>query len=53
VRIKKNQLITYSNELEYLVDTLPEAGRLNEISLTCNPDVFLEIYLWATLGTLS
>jgi exonuclease III len=32
-------------ELYQDVDSLPDTGRLNEISLTCTPDVFLEILM--------
>jgi hypothetical protein len=31
------------DELQYLVNTLPDPGRLNEIRLTCEPDVFLDV----------
>jgi hypothetical protein len=34
-----------SNELHYLVDTLPDPERLNEISVTCDPDIFLEVLM--------
>jgi hypothetical protein len=32
-------------ELYYLVDTLPDPERLNEISVTCDPDTFLEVLM--------
>jgi hypothetical protein len=38
-------LNTYTNELELLVNTLPEAERLNDIVLSCSPDTFLEVLM--------
>jgi hypothetical protein len=34
-----------TSELDLLVNTLPDPERLNEIELTCTPDIFLEILM--------
>jgi exonuclease III len=41
----RNILKLLQEELESMVLTLPDPGRLNEISLTCDPDIFLEVLM--------
>jgi hypothetical protein len=43
--IDRNNLTLLQEELERMVLTLSDPARLNEISLTCDPDVFLEVLM--------
>jgi hypothetical protein len=41
----RNNLKLLQEELDHMVLTLPEPARLNEISLICDPDIFLEVLM--------
>jgi hypothetical protein len=51
--LDRDRLRTCENELALLVNTLPDPQCLNEISLTCNPDVFLETLMGNIRNTLN
>ena len=48
----RNELAENEDELRYLVNTLPDPERLNEILLTCEADVFLDVLMGNIRNTL-